>query len=464
MAEEIKKEQVQDQEVQEAQDQEQAFWEKVDGRYFEELEEKLQKELKRTNIQIGIIRTKKRRGRYYFEKDTRNIATEQLKDMWENGEILLPKFQRGKVWDIKKKSELIYTLLAIGIIPEILIVEDKKGNKYLIDGWQRTSTIIDYFGNLFKLKLDPNLEHIDPYNTDETQILKNLFERINYKSTPLSKYRIVLLTIYSLSNLENKKEREDIEDKISAIQETAYRIKEEDRQESNLGFILRVLTGIKTYELYEENSEMVEELKGGKNFTDYMIEVLKDYIREIDKEELQNILERIYEVVYILTNGKVRPIASPKGQKNAEAIALFLYQMKKKGLLEYSILDNDENIDFNEIKETIEILKGIEDEALAETGRKNPTATKDVSLYITATERLFRDRELINWEKIILDMEKALQFLTPQGEEKEKVNQEEEEKEETPEEQPKEEEKSQEIPQEEKKPNEPNINVFENLE
>jgi len=451
------------------QNHEQTFVEKVSGRYYQELETKLQKELKKTNIQLGIIRTKKRGGRYIFEKDTRNITTEQLKDMWENGEIILPKFQRGKVWNLKKKSELIYTLLSIGVIPEILIFEDRKGNKYLLDGWQRTSTILDYFDNRFKLKLDESLEHIDPYNTDETQILKNLFERINYKSTPLSKYRVALLTAYITSDLESRKEREEIEDKIALIQETARRIKEEDTQESNLGAILRILTGIKTYELYPEKPKELAE--GKKNFTDYMAEILKQYIKEVNKEELQNILERIYEIAYILTNGKVKPLASPKGQKNAEAIALVIYQLKKKGLLKYSLLDNDDNIDFNEIKETIEILKGIEDEALSETGRKGATATKDVGLYLKATERLFKDKELINWDKIILDMEKALQSVKEEQEETPKPQ--EEIKEETPQETQQEIENQQEMENEnqqqpkeekqEKKEEAPNIDVFENL-
>lgn len=447
-------------------EQTQTFVEKANGHYFKELDKKLQKELQKTNIQLGIIRAKKRGGRYVFEKDTRNITTEQIKDMWENGEVILPKFQRGKVWNLKKKSELIYTLLSIGVIPEILIFEDRKGNKYLIDGWQRTSTILDFFDNRFKLKLDENIEHIDPYNTDEVQILKNLFERINYKSTPLSKYRMALLTAYITSNLENRKEREEIEDKIVYIQEMARRIKEEDTQEANLGVILRILTGIRTYELYEENPEKPKELaEGKKNFTDYMTEILKNYIKEISKEELQNILERIYEIAYILTNGKVKPIASPKGQKNAEAMSLFIYQMKKKGLLKYSLLDNDDNIDFNEIKETIEILKGIEDEALSETGRKGATATKDVGLYITATERLFKDKELINWDKIILDMEKALQSVKEEQEETPKTQ--EEVKEETPQETQQEKEEKEEEKEEEqqKKTLEetPNIDVFENL-
>lgn len=167
----------------------------------------------------------------------------------------------------------------------------------------------------------------------------------------------------------------------------------------------------------------------------------------------------------------MKPLASPKGQKNAEAIALVIYQLKKKGLLKYSLLDNDDNIDFNEIKETIEILKGIEDEALSETGRKGATATKDVGLYLKATERLFKDKELINWDKIILDMEKALQSVKEEQEETPKPQ--EEIKEETPQETQQEIENQQEMENEnqqqpkeekqEKKEEAPNIDVFENL-
>jgi len=405
----------------------QHFAEEVNGKYFSELPEKLQKAFKSTVVQLSTIRPKKRSGRYYVEKTTTNITTEQLKDMVESGELTLPIFQRGKVWDNKKKSELIYTLLIGGVIPEIIVYEGEGGNKYLIDGWQRTSTIVDYQNNTFKLRLDPNVEHIDPAKTDTQELLKNLFERINYKSTPLSKYRVVILTIYTLSEVKKKKEREALERKIALIQETARRIKEEDRQENNLGFVLRVLTGIRTYELMEKEPERLEEIKTNlrsRNYTDYAIAVLKDWIREIDENTLANVLERTYDLAYVITGGKVSPIASPQGQRNAEAIALVLYEMMKKQadgkpLIEKDLLEGD--VDTDKLQEVIELLKAEEDEALQKTGRKNPTATKDYRMYLTATEELFKIKDLIRWEEIfpsakIEELREGEEKETPEGE------------------------------------------------
>ena len=375
------------------------FWEQIKECYFEELPDKLKKELLKTVIQLATIRAKKRRGKYFLEKESRNINVEQLRDMYENGELQLPIFQRGKVWDAKKKSELIYTLLTGGVIPEIITYEDNNGIRYLLDGFQRTSTIIDFINNQFKLKLDPNIEHLDPRNTDKQELIKNMFERLNYKSTPLSKYRVILLTIYTLTENKNQEEREELEEKIGIIQKTAQRIKEEDRQENNLGFVLRVLTGIRTYELMENNPEELENIKNEmktKNFSDYMIKVLKPYIKQIEKKELENILERLYEIGYILTRGKLTPLASPQGQRNAEAIALLLYKLKRK---EFNLIDNEDRVDYNEIVEIVNLLKDREEDLLKETGRKNPSATKDYKLYLIATEGLLKD--LINWDKII---------------------------------------------------------------
>jgi flagellar biosynthesis regulator FlaF len=386
------------------------FYKQIEGRFFSELTEvdkKLPEQLKGAIVQVGVIRPRKQgKGKWIIEKVSLNISAEQLARKIENGEINLPIFQRGKVWDIKKKSELIYTLLTVGVIPEIIVYEDKEGEQHLIDGWQRSSTITDFLNNRFKLKFDPNVEHLDPKNADEQQLLKNIFERINYKSTPLSKYRIVILTIYTLSDT-GKREREKLERKIALIQETARRIKEEDRQENNLGFALRVLTGIRTYQMMETEKEKLEEIKAelkSKNYTDYVIEILREWIKEIDENLLTNILERTYDLAYIVTKGKVSPIASPQGQRNAEAIALVLYEMMKKQadgkpLIEKDLLEGD--VDTDKLQEIIELLKAEEDEALQRTGRKNPTATKDYRMYLTATEALFKIKDLIKWEEIL---------------------------------------------------------------
>lgn len=80
-----------------------------------------------------------------------NVRT--LFDFIDSGIVKIPGFQRNYVWDIKRASKLIESLL-IGIpIPQIFLYEQGKNNFLVIDGQQRYFTI--YF---FKNKRFPKKE------------------------------------------------------------------------------------------------------------------------------------------------------------------------------------------------------------------------------------------------------------------------------------------------------------------
>lgn len=65
---------------------------------------------------------------------------------------LTPEYQRNLVWDEERKSALIESLLLRIPIPAFYLDEDKEGNKSVIDGMQRLSTIHSYLNNEFPLK------------------------------------------------------------------------------------------------------------------------------------------------------------------------------------------------------------------------------------------------------------------------------------------------------------------------
>jgi hypothetical protein len=80
-----------------------------------------------------------------------NIKT--LFDFIDSGIVKIPGFQRNYVWDIKRASKLIESLL-IGIpVPQIFLYEEAKNKFIVIDGQQRYMTI--YF---FKKKRFPKKE------------------------------------------------------------------------------------------------------------------------------------------------------------------------------------------------------------------------------------------------------------------------------------------------------------------
>lgn len=62
-----------------------------------------------------------------------------------------PEYQRRLVWDTKKRSKFIESLLMNIPIPPIFLYEYEYSRYEVIDGQQRLSSILDYYGNKFKL-------------------------------------------------------------------------------------------------------------------------------------------------------------------------------------------------------------------------------------------------------------------------------------------------------------------------
>ena len=79
-----------------------------------------------------------------------NVKT--IFDFMESGIIKIPDFQRNYVWDIKRASKLIESLL-IGIpIPQIFLFEEKRNSFLVIDGQQRLMTIYYFIKKRFPKK------------------------------------------------------------------------------------------------------------------------------------------------------------------------------------------------------------------------------------------------------------------------------------------------------------------------
>lgn len=87
-------------------------------------------------------------------------------DFIDSGIVKIPGFQRNYVWDLKRASKLIESLL-IGVpIPQIFLYEEKKNSFLVIDGQQRLMTI--YY---FKKKRFPR--------KDKRSELRQIFENNN---------------------------------------------------------------------------------------------------------------------------------------------------------------------------------------------------------------------------------------------------------------------------------------------
>lgn len=92
-----------------------------------------------------------------------NIKT--IIDYIDHGTIIIPNFQRNYVWDIKRASKLIESIIVNLPIPQIFLYEIEKNKLLVIDGQQRLMTIY-YFVNQRFPKLSKRLELRDIFTRD----------------------------------------------------------------------------------------------------------------------------------------------------------------------------------------------------------------------------------------------------------------------------------------------------------
>ena len=126
-------------------------------------------------------------------------AVSDLVEMIHAEDIVLdPDYQRNYVWDNKRASLLVESVLLNVPIPVIYVSEDDDGRWVVVDGLQRLNSLKRFFDNEFKLR---NLEILDELNGSQfstlnpkaTRLLKNGIMRvivIKHESHPEIKYDI----------------------------------------------------------------------------------------------------------------------------------------------------------------------------------------------------------------------------------------------------------------------------------
>ncbi|MFZ3059944.1 MAG: DUF262 domain-containing protein [Candidatus Methanoperedens sp.] len=111
--------------------------------------------------------------------DRLDMSFGEIMSMYERDEIIIdPEFQRLFRWSNEQQTRFIESLL-LGIpIPPIFVAEDKNGKWEVVDGLQRISTVISFFG-LLKTMTEKN-----KWNLSEGDLVKSL-ENYNVESFPL---------------------------------------------------------------------------------------------------------------------------------------------------------------------------------------------------------------------------------------------------------------------------------------
>lgn len=161
------------------------------------------------------------------------ILLRSIIDQWNDGELIIPTFQRKFVWKIEQASKFIDSLMSDIPFPSIMLYKDSDKKFHIIDGQQRIKSILYFTGNFNKDSIDPldkkyinfrlkGLSDKSPYyektfsgdncfTEDEKRELKNksipitvitidapddlssiysIFERLNSGGTPLTSQEI----------------------------------------------------------------------------------------------------------------------------------------------------------------------------------------------------------------------------------------------------------------------------------
>lgn len=92
--------------------------------------------------------------------DKSDLQLETIVTRINNNELdLQPSFQRGEIWDAKRRQRLIDTILRGWYVPAIHIVVDSDENELVLDGQQRLTTVREFFDD--RIVVDGSIEPTD---------------------------------------------------------------------------------------------------------------------------------------------------------------------------------------------------------------------------------------------------------------------------------------------------------------
>jgi hypothetical protein len=91
-------------------------------------------------------------------RDERRTATDVMRRMQQGRFVLDPDFQRGFVWDNKKQSRLIESILMRIPLPVFYVAEDENARLIVVDGRQRLTTLKHFLSGELTLNLPDRAE------------------------------------------------------------------------------------------------------------------------------------------------------------------------------------------------------------------------------------------------------------------------------------------------------------------
>lgn len=78
-----------------------------------------------------------------------DLTLSGIREMWVNGDIIIPDFQRRFVWTIQQASLLVDSFLQGLPVPQLFLYTDDSSKSVVIDGQQRILTVVFFFEGYF---------------------------------------------------------------------------------------------------------------------------------------------------------------------------------------------------------------------------------------------------------------------------------------------------------------------------
>jgi uncharacterized protein with ParB-like and HNH nuclease domain len=122
-----------------------------------------------------------------LKTDRLDMSFGEIMNIYEDGDLTIsPEYQRSYRWDNNQKTRFVESIL-LGIpVPPIFVAEDDNGKWELVDGLQRISTILSFFG-----LLKDDCDRKNYFKLGETDLTSNLLNAIDINHLP-SKLKLTI--------------------------------------------------------------------------------------------------------------------------------------------------------------------------------------------------------------------------------------------------------------------------------
>lgn len=269
---------------------------------------------------------------------------EQLKDKYDEGKLNLnPPYQRKFIWTLKDQQTLVQSILKGYAIPNIFLFEIKTGFFEMVDGQQRTRTILGFIENQFKT-LDGIL-----YNNIENQSTFNEY--------------IIPITI--IEKIEND---ESIEDFYSLVNKSGIHLNRPELKKAEYfdTKFLKLITELSNSEDFQSLDLFTETTSKRMNDVDFISELVTYLIEGISDKKIK--VDKIFEnditdVKYESLKKQFETILSVFNQLNTfHPLKKTRYKQRNDFYTLFGFIDKNINLSTDTIKYFYQLLLKFNDD------------------------------------------------------------------------------------------------------